>query len=182
MKSIRRRERNSPTISKPLLLLSSLFLLATFTSPVSSSSPALPLFNAPPLSSTSRSGFLKDVLQSNHNLNSLGSSGEKDICRPTGQIQDACCDYETVEDINTSFFDELAELVKTKYFRYYKVDLYKDCPFWVDNSLCMNRDCTVQKVEEVSRRRDWVDCRKEMEVALYCSVDRISSEMSFVIS
>lgn len=73
-------------------------------------------------------------------------------------------------------------MVKTKYFRYYKVDLYKDCPFWVDNSLCMNRDCTVQKVEEVSRRRDWVDCRKEMEVALYCSVDRISSEMSFVIS
>ena len=72
-------------------------------------------------------------------------------CKPTGQIDDARCDYETVEkDINTSnFFQTLSNLVKEKYFRYYKVDLYKDCPFWNENSLCMSKDCTVSKVDEV---------------------------------
>lgn len=76
-------------------------------------------------------------------------------CRPTGQIDDARCDYETVErDINKSnFFQLLGDLVQEKYFRFYKVDLYKDCPFWNENSLCMSRDCTVSKVDEVSTSR-----------------------------
>lgn len=74
-------------------------------------------------------------------------------CKPTGLINDARCDYETVErDINTSnFFQTLSNLVKEKYFRFYKVDLYKDCPFWNENSLCMSQDCTVSKVDEVSK-------------------------------
>lgn len=137
-----------------LMTILSIISILTSIPSTSGATFTVPQFNAPPIGA-SRGGFLKDVLQSNHNskssiLSNPNSKADNEICKPTGQIQDACCDYETVEDINQSFFDELASLVKTKYFRYYKVDLYKDCPFWVDNSLCMNRDCTVKKAQEVS--------------------------------
>lgn len=42
-------------------------------------------------------------------------------CQPTGQIHDACCDYETVESVNEDLFGRLHELVATPYFRYHKV-------------------------------------------------------------
>lgn len=29
------------------------------------------------------------------------------------------------------------------YFRYFKVDLYKSCPYWPDDGMCSNRDCSV---------------------------------------
>lgn len=149
-------KRYQPNRTMAISLMTILSVISILNSIPSTSAAtfAVPQFNAPPMAA-SRGGFLKDVLQSNHNskssiLSNPNSKSDNEICKPTGQIQDACCDYETVEDINQSFFDELASLVKTKYFRYYKVDLYKDCPFWVDNSLCMNRDCTVKKAQEVS--------------------------------
>ncbi|UZJ54211.1 hypothetical protein CBS101457_003531 [Exobasidium rhododendri] len=87
---------------------------------------------------------------SQHSPTSFDVDSSLSNCKPTGQISDAVCNYETVEkDINSSnFFQTLSTLVQEKYFRYYKVDLYKDCPFWNENSLCMSRDCTVSKVDE----------------------------------
>lgn len=41
--------------------------------------------------------------------------------QPTGQIHDACCDYETVESVNHDLFGRLHQLVETPYFRYHKV-------------------------------------------------------------
>lgn len=96
--------------------------------------------NSPP---PSQQAILASVLNHDETLSS---------CKPTGQISDARCDYETVEmDINSAnFFPILDNLRREKYFRLYKVDLYKDCPFWNDDSLCMSRDCTVSKVDERS--------------------------------
>lgn len=96
-----------------------------------------------PASTPPSQALLPAVLDANVSLSN---------CKPTGQISDARCDYETVEkDINSSnFVALLSGLVREKYFRFYKVDLYKDCPFWSENSLCMSRDCTVSKVDEVS--------------------------------
>lgn len=33
---------------------------------------------------------------------------------------------------------------------FFQVDLYKECPFWYENTFCMNRDCSVETAEEVS--------------------------------
>lgn len=41
--------------------------------------------------------------------------------QPTGLIQDACCDFETVESVNNDVFNGVHELVETPFFRYYKV-------------------------------------------------------------
>lgn len=97
-----------------------------------------------PTAEVSSQPLLSDVINIDESLEN---------CVLSGQIDDADCDYETVEEsINTSnFFQTLSSLVKEKYFRYYKVDLYKDCPFWNENSLCMSRDCTVSKVDEVRK-------------------------------
>ncbi|PWN43889.1 ERO1-domain-containing protein [Ceraceosorus guamensis] len=120
------------------------------------------LFNSPAYRGQP-GGLLHDVLAGPSGgmlkVQHPGSSGktsgksiaaEDEICRPTGQIEDACCDYETVERrMNTAkFFQTLQGLVETRYFRYYKVDLFKDCPFWYENGLCMNRACAVEKAEE----------------------------------
>ncbi|KAL9940878.1 hypothetical protein V8E36_000366 [Tilletia maclaganii] len=75
-----------------------------------------------------------------------GSNGQ--ICRPTGLIDDARCDFETVEALNDNFFRSLHRLVQTPYFRFYKIDLFRECPFWMENSFCMNRACGVEETDE----------------------------------
>jgi hypothetical protein len=122
----------------------SVAVLATSVTPQRPSSnilanPLLSAANVP-----AQQPFLSSILDTDSSLSS---------CKPTGQIRDAVCDYETVEnDINSSnFFQTLSSLVQEKYFRFYKVDLYKDCPFWNENSFCMSRDCTVSKVDEVRK-------------------------------
>ncbi|GAA6002909.1 ER oxidoreductin [Rhodotorula paludigena] len=87
-----------------------------------------------------RSGFLQDVLES--------KGAGQNYCKPTGQIHDACCDYETVESVNEDLFGRLHELVATPYFRYHKVDLAKECPFWEEDGSCMNRACGVETTDE----------------------------------
>ncbi|GAA5974961.1 hypothetical protein JCM5350_004521 [Sporobolomyces pararoseus] len=115
---------------KTRLILLSLLL---FTSSTSSSSLDKP-----------RLGFLETVLTSTSSPSDSSSS----YCKPTGQIQDACCDFEQIEQINNlSLFERLHNLVETSYFRYYKVDLYKDCPFWQEQGSCMNRACGVETID-----------------------------------
>ncbi|GAA6034544.1 hypothetical protein JCM8097_005385 [Rhodosporidiobolus ruineniae] len=102
------------------------------------------LFNTVAASSLDRprASFLQDVLESRP-----GAAAQQ-YCKPSGQIQDACCDFETVETVNHDLFERVHELVATPYFRYHKVDLYKDCPFWSEDGSCMNRACGVEWLDE----------------------------------
>jgi hypothetical protein len=95
-------------------------------------------------------------------------------------IQDACCDFESVESVNNRLYDRLHQLVATPFFRFHKVsegrstgeeedrptcqldvtdlapslqvDLFKECPFWQEQGSCMNRACGVETTDEVSTR------------------------------
>lgn len=90
--------------------------------------------------------FLREVMEPNIQV---ASGKGTPICRPTGQIHDACLDYESVEKMNDhDIFERLDRLRKTRYFRYFMVDLFKECPFWNDDGLCMNRACTVERMNE----------------------------------
>ncbi|XP_048455814.1 ERO1-like protein alpha [Rhincodon typus] len=63
----------------------------------------------------------------------------------TGYLDDCTCDIETIQDFNNKkLFPKIQELLESDYFRYYKVNLKKPCPFWSDNSHCGLRDCAVQ--------------------------------------
>ena len=96
-------------------------------------------------------GLLQEVLDPLGQGPKDGNSETKPICRPTGQIQDACSDYESVEEWNSQYmFERLDNLRKTKYFRYFVVDLFRECPFWKEEGICMNRACTVERMNETN--------------------------------
>ncbi|KAF3441139.1 hypothetical protein FNV43_RR15050 [Rhamnella rubrinervis] len=67
----------------------------------------------------------------------------------TGIVEDCCCDYETVDSINEEVLHPLLQqLVTTPFFRYFKVKLWCDCPFWPDDGMCRLRDCSVCECPE----------------------------------
>lgn len=54
------------------------------------------------------------------------------------------CDFASVEHVNGKHLHPiLSELTATPFFRYFKVNLYCDCPFWPDDGMCSLRDCSV---------------------------------------
>ncbi|XAR72493.1 hypothetical protein NMG60_11019149 [Bertholletia excelsa] len=67
----------------------------------------------------------------------------------SGIVEDCGCDYETVDQINEEIvYPLLQELVKTPFFRYFKVKLWSDCPFWPDDGVCHMRQCSVCECPE----------------------------------
>ncbi|KAJ4981608.1 hypothetical protein NE237_032445 [Protea cynaroides] len=67
----------------------------------------------------------------------------------TGLVEDCCCDYETMDSVNEEVLHPLLQdLVKTPFFRYFKVKLWCDCPFWPDDGMCRLRDCSVCECPE----------------------------------
>ncbi|KAL6544935.1 Endoplasmic reticulum oxidoreductin-1 [Orobanche minor] len=66
-----------------------------------------------------------------------------------GIVEDCCCDYETVDRINAVVLHPLLQqIVKYPFFRYFKVKLWCDCPFWPDDGMCRLRDCSVCECPE----------------------------------
>ncbi|RLN54346.1 hypothetical protein BBJ29_002077 [Phytophthora kernoviae] len=62
----------------------------------------------------------------------------------TGSVRDSACDYETVDKaVNEHFHPLLHELSRLTFFRYFKVDLGKECPYWQDDGMCASIDCAV---------------------------------------
>ncbi|XP_075471497.1 ERO1-like protein alpha [Ascaphus truei] len=72
--------------------------------------------------------------------NALERSGQV-----TGYIDDCTCDVGTIDHFsNYNLFPKLQKLLRSDYFRYYKVNLQKPCPFWTENSHCGISDCAVR--------------------------------------
>ncbi|XP_076151718.1 ERO1-like protein alpha isoform X1 [Alosa pseudoharengus] len=73
------------------------------------------------------------------------SAAQRCFCQVTGSLEDCACDVETIDSFNNKqLFPKLQKLIATDYFRFYKVNLNKPCPFWTDNSHCGLRDCAVK--------------------------------------
>ncbi|KAG1716419.1 hypothetical protein ID866_771, partial [Astraeus odoratus] len=73
----------------------------------------------------------------------------------TGPIETTLCDYETIESVNEELYTNLHDLVQTPFFRYFQVDLYRECPFWQENGFCMNRECGITTVDESEIPEKW---------------------------
>ncbi|EPS97748.1 hypothetical protein FOMPIDRAFT_1024914 [Fomitopsis schrenkii] len=73
----------------------------------------------------------------------------------TGPIETTLCDYETIESVNDELFKELHALVETPFFKYFRADLYRDCPFWEENGMCANRECGITTVDESEIPEKW---------------------------
>uniref|UniRef100_A0A665WW43 ERO1-like protein alpha n=1 Tax=Echeneis naucrates TaxID=173247 RepID=A0A665WW43_ECHNA len=69
----------------------------------------------------------------------------------TCRQDDSTCDVETIDDFNNKqLFPKLQTLLELDYFRFYKVNLNKPCPFWTVSSHCGLKDCAVQPCSPVS--------------------------------
>ncbi|KAF9222578.1 endoplasmic oxidoreductin [Gyrodon lividus] len=73
----------------------------------------------------------------------------------TGPIETTTCDYETIESVNEVLYTNLHDLVQTPFFKYFQVDLYRECPFWQENGFCMNRECGITTVDESEIPEKW---------------------------
>ncbi|KAI9478755.1 MAG: endoplasmic reticulum oxidoreductin 1 [Benjaminiella poitrasii] len=125
------------------LLLYSISLATLLVSPTLQDSvkgPQRPLQEPAPVK------FVEDVLLNDDPAN---------YCKPQGQIKDACCDYQSIESIQSDVFNKIQDLTRTKFFRHYRANLWKDCPFWNEEALCTNRDCSVATTDENVLPIDW---------------------------
>ena len=51
-------------------------------------------------------------------------------------IGDCCCTAQTLTDQNESLLPVLADLAETQFFKYFKVQMDAECPFWAMEALC----------------------------------------------
>eukprot|EP00053_Salpingoeca_punica_P018954 m.188741 g.188741 ORF g.188741 m.188741 type:complete len:684 (-) comp17538_c1_seq9:1843-3894(-) len=69
-------------------------------------------------------------------------------CNVRGAVEPMCCSAQTAQETNARIRPVLSELVQQLFFRLYRVDLDRGCPFWRDNSgMCMSRSCAVQECD-----------------------------------
>lgn len=62
-----------------------------------------------------------------------------------GSIDDCSCTVDTVDHFNNiKIYPILKSLLVKDYFRYFKVNLKNDCPFWADDSKCAMKFCHVE--------------------------------------
>lgn len=80
---------------------------------------------------------------------SLEVFGDSFASTPKGSVQDALCDARTLYRENqVKLNKKLSKLVERTFFRIFKVDLSKECPFWPDDGQCALRDCSVCACDE----------------------------------
>ncbi|OCT80106.1 hypothetical protein XELAEV_18026911mg [Xenopus laevis] len=78
----------------------------------------------------------------------LTSSGINEY-QLTGVLDDCFCDVESIDVFNNyKIFPKLQKLQERDYFRYYKVNLKRPCPFWPDDGHCSIKDCHVEPCPE----------------------------------
>ncbi|XP_019955002.1 ERO1-like protein alpha [Paralichthys olivaceus] len=78
-------------------------------------------------------------------LQMCSSAESRCFCEVTGDLDDCACDVETIDGFNNEqLFPKLQTLLESDYFRFYKVNLNKPCPFWTVSGHCGLRDCAVK--------------------------------------
>ncbi|CAG8460546.1 1250_t:CDS:10 [Paraglomus brasilianum] len=59
------------------------------------------------------------------------------------------------QEINDRLSVRLHDLVQTDFFKYYKLNLFKECPFWIENGQCVNEACAVETIDESNVPEMW---------------------------
>ncbi|XP_005097920.1 ERO1-like protein alpha isoform X2 [Aplysia californica] len=73
-----------------------------------------------------------------------GDVADRCFCKLSGEVDDCSCKVETLDSLNNNqIYPRLKSLLARNYFRYFKVNLKKQCPFWSDDSRCALKDCHV---------------------------------------
>ncbi|RPA84684.1 endoplasmic oxidoreductin [Ascobolus immersus RN42] len=67
----------------------------------------------------------------------------------SAQIFDACPTYGNLDNLNAALRPHLKDLTRNlDYFSYYRLNLFKECPFWSDDGMCGNIGCAVKTIDD----------------------------------
>ena len=73
-----------------------------------------------------------------------------------GKIEDCCCEFDYLKQFNHQINPTLTEQVKTSFFRLYKVNLEKTCPFWAQTKQCKDKNtCGICPCDEKDIPKLW---------------------------
>ena len=81
-----------------------------------------------------------------------------DTLKLEGDIKDCKCQYEDVNDALPNFYlPLLRHITRSTFFRYFRVDLDRPCPFWHEEGSCMMEGCSVCVCDENEIPHTWLD-------------------------
>ncbi|XP_071788385.1 ERO1-like protein beta [Asterias amurensis] len=87
--------------------------------------------------------LLDTALLSIKQLNKSGAA-HRCFCELDGQVDDCNCKVESVASFNNIKIAPRLQIILTRnFFKFFKVNLDKSCPFWSDDSVCALRSCAV---------------------------------------
>eukprot|EP00123_Amoebidium_parasiticum_P012284 comp21250_c1_seq1/m.28952 comp21250_c1_seq1/g.28952 ORF comp21250_c1_seq1/g.28952 comp21250_c1_seq1/m.28952 type:complete len:481 (-) comp21250_c1_seq1:214-1656(-) len=70
---------------------------------------------------------------------------EECFCKLVGQVDDCCCDFNTVNETNRHILPVLEKLLHKPFFTFYKTNVFKPCPFWKDDGQCGRQSCALKE-------------------------------------
>lgn len=68
----------------------------------------------------------------------------------------ADCGYGEIESSNEKLLPLLLNVTQFAYFRYFKVNLFCDCPLWPDDSMCALEACSVCECDDHEVPQAWM--------------------------
>eukprot|EP00051_Salpingoeca_urceolata_P006342 m.84083 g.84083 ORF g.84083 m.84083 type:complete len:424 (+) comp14787_c0_seq2:4126-5397(+) len=77
-------------------------------------------------------------------LASRVGSSQDCFCELAGQLSDCECSIESVDDLNNGMAGTMDALLHTDFFKFYKVNLNRNCPFWPEEGACASKGCSVE--------------------------------------
>uniref|UniRef100_A0A3Q3JCM1 Endoplasmic reticulum oxidoreductase beta n=1 Tax=Monopterus albus TaxID=43700 RepID=A0A3Q3JCM1_MONAL len=102
----------------------------------------------------------------------------------TGVLDDCFCDVESIDVFNNfKIYPRIKKLTERDYFRYYKVNLKRPCPFWPDDGHCSIKDCHVEPCPEhtqaANTMSDMTECEQAEELGAINSTLSNQSKEAF---
>jgi ERO1-like protein alpha len=84
-----------------------------------------------------------------------------------GKIGDCCCvSSDTLKQTNQQISGKLVDLVKTKFFRIFNVDIDDECPFWAQTSICMFQSCQMDECDASMIPTHWIELDRADQIKL----------------
>lgn len=90
-----------------------------------------------------------NALKNGNKKDTSTSEGQGCFCKLHGEVDDCSCKVENIDSLNNRMiYPRMKSLLSKNYFRFFKVNLKKNCPFWADDSRCAMRNCAVDVCTE----------------------------------
>ena len=81
----------------------------------------------------------------------------------SGDLYGTCAPVETLRELNEAITPTLNSLRATPYFRTYKINLERECPFWAQQRLCNNQQCAICECEENEVPKFWAGAQESSQ-------------------